>query len=620
MLTMGECGFTIYQEISKMNAAVETNRELIGDQEASLADYIAIVKRRKNIFFAVFALVVTIAVGLAMALPPVYRSSATILIQQPSGISSDLVGGQELPVEQAVESLVRSVLIKPNLMAIIEKYDLYSDYRGVVPEEVLANKMEKSINVSMLNPEVGNISKRKKGSLAMELSFEMQNDPDLAQRITAELVELFLRENDVKRKEATGKTTSFLRQEAAKLEKRLADIEHDMTAFKEKNLGILPEQMSMIISEQERTERELLGVQQQIQSIRGSIIQLRGQLAGTKPFIYEDRTLIRNEEGEKVLSATGRLQTLQQEYHSLISKYSASHPKVRKLKREIESLGGNVDAVSASPLVSDNLEIARVELAEALQKYSPSHPEVKRLESKVSRLERQAAAIAPQTSAKEFNTLRRVNPVFSSLKSGIASGEAELASLNARKAELQAKLDSYSGRLELAPHVEQEYNRIKRKYDDTLKELTDIRAKLSSAERVEALESTDTNNRFTLLEPPEVPGGPIKPNRPAIMALGALLGLGLAFAVVMLLESLDESINGPKALVAITGARPLGTIPVIMSHSEVAAYVRNRRLKAAAAAIGVVALIALLGWGLSENGPLAPAWEAFKDLVAKRTF
>ena len=603
-----------------MNAAVEQTREMVGDQEASLSDYIDIVRRRKGVFFAVFALVATIAIGLALALPPVYRSSATIVIQQPSGISSDLAGGMDAPIEQTVEAIVRSVLIKPNLMAIIDKYDLYSEYRDVVPKEVLASKMEKSIKVSMLNPEVGNIGKRKKSSMAVELAFEMQNDPELAQRITAELVELFLQENDVKRKELTGKTTSFLRQEAGKLEKRLVEIEHDMTAFKEKNLGILPEQMSMIISEQERTERELLGVQQQIQSIRASTIQLRGQLAGTKPFIYEDRTLIRNEEGDKVLSATGRLQTLQQEYHSLIAKYSESHPKVRKLRREIESLGGNVDAVSASPLVSDNLEIARVELAEALQKYSPSHPEVKRLQAKVSRLERQAAAIAPQTSSKEFNTLRRVNPVFSSLKSGIASGEAELASLNARKAELQAKLDSYSGRLELAPHVEQEYNRIKRKYDDTLKELNDIRSKLNSAERVEALESTDANDRFMLLEPPEVPGGPVKPNRPAIMALGVLLGLGLAFAVVMLVESLDESVNGPKALAAITGARPLGTIPVILSHAEVAAYVRNRRIKMAASVAGGVVFFTVIFWAFSESGPLSPAWEAFKELVAKRTF
>ncbi len=604
-----------------MNAAVEHNQGIVVEQEASLSDYIAIVRRRKGIFFAVFALVTTIAVGLALALPPVYRSTATIMIQQPSAVTSEFAGGIEPSVEQMVESIVRSVLIKPNLLAIVDKYDLYSEHRETVPREALARKLEKAINVSMLNPEVGNLGKgRKKGSMAMELSFEIQNDPQMAQQIVAELAELFLRENDVKRKEASGKTTGFLRQEAEKLEKRLAEIEHEMTAFKEKNLGILPEQMSMIISEQERTERELLGVQQQIQSIRGSIIQLRGQLAGTKPFIYEDRTLIRNEEGEKVLSATGRLQTLQQEYHSLISKYSPSHPKVRKLKREIESLGGSVDAASASPLVSDNLEIARVELAEALQKYSPTHPEVKRLQAKVSRLERQASLITPQTSAKEFNTLRRTNPVFSSLKSGIASGEAELASLNARKAELQAKLDSYSGRLELAPHVEQEYNRIKRQYDDTLKELTTIRSKLSAAERVQALESSDTNERFTLLEPPELPGGPVKPNRPAIMALGMLLGLGLAFAVVMLLESLDESINGPKALAAITGARPLGTIPVILSHAEAAVYIRNRRLKLAAIAVGAIALAALLGWGFSEDGPLAPAWEAFKALVAKRTF
>ncbi len=604
-----------------MNAAAESSREIIHEQETSLSDYIAIIKRRKNLFFTVVALVTTLAVGLALALPPVYRSTATILIQQPSLISSEFGGGQQVSVEQTVEAIVRSVLIKPNLMAIIQKYDLYSKYRDKVPEEVLAKKMEKAIKVHMLNPEVANIGKKRKGgSMAIELAFELQNDPELAQQIASELAALFLNENDVKQRELTGKTTEFLRKEASKLEKELAEIEKQLTSFKEKNLGLLPEQMASIVAEQERTERELLGVQQQIQAIRASTIQLRGQLAATKPFIYEDRTLIRNEEGEKVLSATGRLQTLQQEYHSLIAKYSENHPKVRKVRREIESLGGNVEAVSSSPLVNDNLEIARVQLAEALEKYSPNHPEVKRLQAKVSRLEKQAALVSPQTSSREFNTLRRVNPVFSSLKSGIASGEAELASLNARKAELQAKLDSYAARLELSPHVEQEYNRLKRRYDDTLKELNEIQAKLNVAERVAALESSDANERFVLLEPPEVPVSPVKPNRPAIIALGVLLGFGLAFALVMLMESLDESVAGPNALVSITGARPLGTIPIILSHSEAAAYVRNKRLVTLATVVGVLGGIAAIVWAFSEGGPLSPVWQSIREFVAKATF
>jgi len=604
-----------------MNAAAENSREIIHEQEASLSDYIAIVKRRKNLFFTVVALVTTLAVGLALALPPVYRSTATILIQQPSLISSEFGGREQVSVDQTVEAIVRSVLIKPNLLAIIEKYDLYSKYRDKVPEGVLAKKMEKAIKVHMLNPEVANVGKKRAGgSMAIELAFEVQHDPELAQQIASELAALFLNENDVKQRELTGKTTEFLRKEAAKLEKELAEIEKQLTSFKEKNLGLLPEQMASIIAEQERTERELLGVQQQIQAIRASTIQLRGQLAATKPFIYEDRTLIRNEEGEKVLSATGRLQTLQQEYHSLIAKYSENHPRVRKVRREIESLGGNVEAASASPLVNDNLEIAKVQLAEALEKYSPNHPEVKRLHAKVSRLEKQAALVSPQTSSREFNTLRRVNPVFSSLKSGIASGEAELASLSARKAELQAKLDSYAARLELSPHVEQEYNRIKRRYDDKLKELNEIQAKLNAAERVEALESSDANERFVLLEPPEVPVSPVKPNRAAIIALGVLLGFGLAFALVMLMESLDESVAGPNALVSITGARPLGTIPIILSHSEAAAYVRNRRLATVATVVGVLAGIATTVWVFSEGGPLEPVWKSIKEFVAKVTF
>jgi|GEM_PF-1836510 len=593
-----------------MNAPVEYKQEYVDEQETSLSDYLSILGRRKKTFLTTAGLILSLAIGLAMSLPPVYRSSATILIHH-QAISNELLSSSvEQDAGQGLEMLIRGVMTKPNLLKIVEKFDLFSNYRNDLNEGKILKKVHSSIGVKMLNPELAGQKKTPgQQGTAFEVSFEYEHDPELAQQVTTELTRLFLEKNLEGRRKITADTTAFLISETKKIEKRLGEISSKFTAFKKQNSRLLPQQMEFMTSERERTDRELLTVIQEIRSIRASNIQLRGQLAGTKAYIYEDRTEIRNTKGEKVLSATGRLQTLQQRYHALIAKYSGSHPSVKKVKKEIESLGGNVAAAGASPLATDNLEIAEVELAEARQKYSGDHPEIRQLETKVAQLRNESAAAGSIASnSKEFNTLKRINPAFSSLKAGVSSGEAELQSLYDRRDSLQAKLDDFAGRMEGAPGVEQDYNRFNRDYEASLKQYRKITDKLSNAQRAEAFEKEEKGDRFALLEPPEVPMGAVKPNRPAIVMLGGLLGLGIAFGLSMLLESLDNSITGRRALVAITGMQPIGTIPIILSKTE-AQSIQRQKMTNLILYLGIVGgLLAGIAWLHFSYMPLDELW------------
>ncbi len=593
-----------------MNAPVEYKQEFVDEQETSLSDYLSILGRRRKSFLLTTGVILSLAIGLAMSLPPIYRSSATILIQQQAISNKLLSSSVEQDLDSGLEMLIRGVMTKPNLLAIVEKFNLFSSYRNDLSEAAILKKVHKSIGVKMLNPELaGQKKSATQQGTAFEVSFEYEHDPDVAQQVTAELTRLFLEKNTEGRRKITAGTTAFLISETRKIEKKLGEISSKFTKFKKNNSRLLPQQMEFMTSERERTDRELLTVVQEIRSIRASNIQLRGQLAGTKAYMYEDRTEIRNTSGEKVLSATGRLQTLQQKYHSLVSKYSASHPSVKKVKKEIESLGGNVAGAGASPLATDNLEIAEVELAEARQKYSGDHPSIRQLEAKVAKYRNEAAVTGSIVSnSQEFNSLKRINPAFSSLKAGVSSGEAELQSLYDRRDSLQAKLDDFAGRMEGAPGVEQEYNRFNRNYETALKQYRNITDKLSNAQRAEAFESEEKGDRFALLEPPEVPMGAVKPNRPAIVMLGGLLGLGIAFGLAMLLESLDNSITGRRALVAITGMQPIGTIPIILSKTE-AQSIQRQKMTHLLIYLGVLGgLLAAIAWVHISYMPLDQLW------------
>ncbi len=60
------------------------------EYEKDFRDYIAILLRRKGLLFWPAAAIFAVAVVVAFVLPPVYRSSATVLIEQPE-IPPDLV-------------------------------------------------------------------------------------------------------------------------------------------------------------------------------------------------------------------------------------------------------------------------------------------------------------------------------------------------------------------------------------------------------------------------------------------------------------------------------------------------------------------------------------------------
>ncbi|HGG59462.1 MAG TPA: hypothetical protein ENK26_06030 [Gammaproteobacteria bacterium] len=595
-----------------MNAPVEYTTDLEEEQEIKLSDYIAIIKRRKKPFFLVTGLVLALAVGLAMTLPPVYRSSSLVLMEQAKA-SNLLENAFSEQADQSVEYLVRSVTRDETLLRLVNEFNLFPPGAGKSPDDdqVIAariDKAEKAINVKAVNPEIINTRtqwNQKMNRMAFEISFEYPRDPVIAQKVTEKLVRMFMAENFEKRKQETEETTAFLKEQKEKLEAKVNEVEAKLEQFKKEHVGALPDQIKILQNERERTERELLTLEQQISAVRSTAFQLQGQLAGTDPYIYEDRTLIRNEEGERVLSATGRLQTLQQKYHSLISKYSPSHPAVRKVRKEIISLGGSVEDIEASPLTSDELEIARTELAEARQKYSENHPTVVRLEKKVARLEKQSALGKRKSNPKEFNSLKRVNPAFSSLKAGIARSQAELDSLLERQKLLREKLDDYAKRMELGPSVEREYNALIRDRDDNLSEIRAIKKKLAAAERAEALEMQQKGDRFEVLEKAELPRRPVKPNRPAIVLLGALLSVGLGFAVVMVLESMDETVTSRRALISITGAQPIGTIPMITSNTEAEVVKRGQFFKVAVLAVLLAVVAAAVVWVNFNVAPIA---------------
>jgi hypothetical protein len=88
------------------------------------------------------------------------------------------------------------------------------------------------------------------------------------------------------------------------------------------------------------------------------------------------------------------------------------------------------------------------------------------------------------------------------------------------------------------------------------------------AEIAQELEKERKGERFTLLEPPNLPVEPIKPNRKLIVLIGLVTSLGSGLGFAWLRDLMNPSVKGPLELARITRVPILNPIPYIETRRE----------------------------------------------------
>ena len=212
------------------------------NQTPDIKDYLKIIKIRRKFLIIPFVIIALLSIVLAVVLPSIYRSSATILIEEQE-IPSELVKSTVTTfADQRIQIISQRIMSRANLVEIIKKYDLYADDRKNETEEKILEKMRKSINVETISADVidPRNGKPTKATIAFILSFDDES-PALSQKVANELTSLFLKENIKSRTQSAENAAMFLSEEARRLKNKIQELQTKLAAFKEKNLHQLPE-------------------------------------------------------------------------------------------------------------------------------------------------------------------------------------------------------------------------------------------------------------------------------------------------------------------------------------------------------------------------------------------
>jgi uncharacterized protein involved in exopolysaccharide biosynthesis len=528
--------------------------------------------RRRPTFYSVTGAAVVLTVLLTLLLPPTYRATGTILIEQ-----------QEIPQEmvrsvitsfadQRVQVISQRVMTTQNLLSLVDRYNLYPDIRQKEPREVLMQKFKDDIGMHMISADVIDPRSGRPTQATIAFSVSYQNrSPDLALKVANELTTLYLNENLTSRTQLSQQTSAFFGEEAAREAAHIAELDKNLAAFKEKHRDELPDLTQLNVQTLERTELDLRDAENRVAALDSQRVLLEAQLAQISP-----NTQVYSDTGQRVFGAEDRLKALKSQLASYKARYAPGHPDIISTQREVDGLEKEVQSQDQTADRLRQLSEARAQLAAAHEKYTSEHPDVVRLQHTVDRLEK-AAAAEDAAGIERIETKHADNPVYIQVKGQLDAVAVDRESAIQKRDELHAKFEQYERRMAESPEVERQFRTMARDLESAQFKYQEILSKQTEAQVSQNLETERKGERFTLIEPPQPPEKPISPNRKLILIVGLFLSIALGAGAVAARDSFDASVRGPTDIRLLLQVPPLASIPVIVTAQD---RVRRRKITA----------------------------------------
>lgn len=471
-------------------------------------DYLSLIRRRQWWLIAPLAVCIVGGLLLALVLPRVYRSHATIGVSLPK-VSTDLLGSAApLSREDRVRAISEQLLSRPVLERVAREEGLTRD-RNV--EEVI-DEMLQAQRIKVEPTELLKQVASEKPQLDAFLLSYAARTPELAQRVTNRLAQVFVEVTSQAREQRAEGTSAFIAAQLKNSRERLDSIEARLREAKEAYMGSLPEQTEANLS-------MASGLRQQLES---TAIALRGE---------QDRLTM--------------------------------------IERQIESMRKGVDDLAAPVPGNGGTRLLQIQrqLAEARAIYTEKHPEIQRLQDELAQARRDAQTAAQQPEADRLAHLR-LDPVYAQLEKDEAAARIRVRELQMAERQARAQLAIYQSRVESAPKVEQQLASMQREYDLERENYTGLSEKLQAAQLAENLERRRSGEQFTVLHSAYLPRKPESPNVPRVLLIALGLGLALGVGAVFGREYVDRSVYDVQALQSEFDVPVLGEIPTISPSAQ----------------------------------------------------
>lgn len=314
------------------------------DKVQTLGDYAAVLRRRWPILVGIIPSTLLASIFFAYWLPPIYQSSATILLE-PSSIPADLIQTTVVSyADQQIELVQRTVMTTDRLEEVVEEIDPYPH----LPEVSNRDKARMIASDTWIEKVDPITFEPLPESNAFSIYYS-NPDPGLAAAVTEKVAGLFLMYNRETRAAQAREAYEFLEQRAAEVRTQIQTVEARMADFKRQYGDALPDARVRNEMSMDRTQRDLDALDAEIRLVEQQESMLRLQLSQISPTMVASGT-----------DAYTQLATLRAELAAARQKYTEDHPDVRRLTRSIEALAAQAQLSRPDNVRPDNPDYLRV--------------------------------------------------------------------------------------------------------------------------------------------------------------------------------------------------------------------------------------------------------------------
>lgn len=536
-------------------------------------DYLNIIRRNWQWIAGPLLAGVTIATVAAYFWPNTFVSTAAIRVVPPQVPERLVPTNVNVQMGERVRTMAQTILSRNTLTNIITTHDLYRKDRGRYPMEDVIENMRKDIQIGGIRNLGGRDS-----STAFHISFYYDNRY-AAQKVTRDLMTRFIDENIRERSQQSQMTTQFLREQHEDAKRELEAIEQRITAFRNANLGRLPEQMDMNLG-------QIAALDQRINSLNTSMARAN-----------QDRLVL---EGE-LRALREKMANLPKTVAPLTPATAASSPQ----------------AAADPALQKMNASIAQMEgaLQQMLDVYKETYPDVPRLRQRIAAAKRDrdnyinaTLALPPSTGSPSADPQMRqaaaptksrelvdLEADVERLRGQIKARELEAERYLREIAETEQKQRAVQARIESGPSGAQSYELLLRDRETAKAKYDDFTKKLNNSAIATDLENRKQGETLEVLDLPSLPETPTKPNRPVIILGGAALGLLLGLGAVAFKEAKDSSLKTLKDVRTYTQFAVLGSFPLLENDLIIR---RRRRIAWIGWSTGIVLSLVMIGFSV----------------------
>jgi len=557
------------------------------EQNLELSKIKGIIKRRWLLLILPFMIVVAATAVVALILPSLYRSTATIMIknqQIPQNLVQSTVTSY---ADQRIQAITQEVTSRTKILSLVDKFNLLTARRENLTMEDLVRKVRERISVEPIHADIqkDNLLKPLAITIAFTLSYEDSN-PKVAQLVANEITSYFMEKNLEARAQHARSTTQFLDEQLKQTKEKLAGLEARLADYRGKHLEELPDFMSFNMQKVEKLSSEISNLNIQIRSAEEQTARMETQLALLDPYAGTNG---------RVLTIRERLQQAQLERSALAAKYSEKHPLVQAKDREVKLLEGRGAESTHTAKMHERLKELEQELSDLRSRYTEKHPAVRSKLQETVALKGELQAVASKTPSRGASEAHTVtNPAYVTLKADADKAAASIASMKAERARLEEQLNAVYEKLHSMPLISREYNEMMTDYEGVKTQLAELQKKHMAAQLAQGVEEENLAETFAVIEPAFLPEKPEKPNRLMIVVIGMFLGTSLSVGMTALKELTDTRVHDTQSMAQFSGVPILSVIPTMETLEDRMRTARNRVLLMIGAAGGLAVVVATI--------------------------